>query len=103
MREFCCSLCVWLQKFGLAVRKTLANILKQTTPQPRNPRRNPDDDEFDRERDRRAGAGALEEEEDRDRAGADALLRKPRPKPPAGWRSFRPVPSRASKPDKHAL
>ena len=24
-------------------------------------------------------------------------------KPPAGWRSFRPVPSRASKPDKHDL
>ena len=77
---------------------TLLN--QQTTPQPRNPRRNPDDDEFDRDRDRRAGAGALEEDEDRERAG---WLRKPRPKPPAGWRSFRPVPSRASKPDKHAL
>ena len=86
---------MWLQKFGLAVRKTLANILKQTTPQPRNPRRNPDDDEFDRDRDRRAGAGALEEDEDRERAGA---FRNPRPKPPAGWRSFRPVPKRASKP-----
>ena len=81
-------------------KDTLLN--QQTTPQPRNPRRNPDD-EFDRDRDRRAGAGALEEEDDRDRAGAGALLRKPRPKPPAGWRSFRPVPSRASKPDKHAM
>ena len=67
---------------------------------PRNPRRNPDDDEFDRDRDRRAGAGALEEDEDRERAG---WLRNPRRKPPAGCRSFRPVPSRASKPDKHAL
>ena len=70
-------------------------VKQQTTPQPRNPRRNPDDDEFDRERDRRAGAGALEEDEDRERAGA---FKNPRPKPPAGWRSFRPVPSRASKP-----
>ena len=82
-------------------KDTLLN--QQTTPQPRNPRRNPDDDdEFDRDRDRRgAGAGAPElEDEDRERAG---WLRNPRPKPPAGCRSFRPVPSRASKPDKHAL
>ena len=86
----------------LSVKKKDTLLNQQTTPQPRNPRRNPDD-ECDRDRDRRAGAGALEEEDDRDRAGAGALLRKPRPKPPAGWRSFRPVPSRASKPDKHAL
>ena len=84
----------------LSVKKKDTLLNQQTTPQPRNPRRNPDD-EFDRDRDRRgAGAGALEEDEDRERAGA---FKNPRPKPPAGWRSFRPVPSRASKPDKHDL
>ena len=86
----------------LSVKKKDTLLNQQTTPQPRNPRRNPDD-EFDRDRDRRAGAGALEEEDDRDRAGAGALLRKPRPKPPAGWRSFRPVPSRASRPLRQLL
>ena len=79
----------------LSVKKKDTLLNQQTTPQPRNPRRNPDDDEFDRDRDRRAGAGALEEDEDRERAGA---FKNPRPKPPAGWRSFRPVPKRASKP-----
>ena len=78
----------------LSVKKKDTLLNQQTTPQPRNPRRNPDD-EFDRDRDRRAGAGALEEDEDRERAG---WLRNPRPKPPVGWRSFRPVPKRASRP-----
>ena len=87
----------------MSVKKKDTLLNQQTTPQPRNPRRNPDDDEFDRDRDRRAGAGALEEEDDRDRAGAGALLRNPRPKPPAGWRSFRPVPSRASRPLRQLL
>ena len=79
----------------MSVKKKDTLLNQQTTPQPRNPRRNPDDDEFDRERDRRAGADALEEDEDRERAG---WLRNPRPKPPVGWRSFRPVPKRASRP-----
>ena len=88
----------------MSVKKKDTLLNKQTSPQPRNPRRNPDDDEFDRDRDRRAGAGApLEEDDDRDRAGAGALLRNPRPKPPAGWRSFRPVPKRASRPLRQLL
>ncbi len=84
----------------MSVKKKDTLLNQQTTPQPRNPRRNPDDDEFDRDRDRRAGAGALEGDEDRERAGA---FKNPRPKPPAGWRSFRPVPSRASRPLRQLL
>ena len=60
-------------------KDTLLN--QQTTPQPRNPRRNPDDDEFDRDRDRRAGAGALEEDDDRDAGPCTWCDQLPQPTP----------------------